>query len=108
MHRDVCATNKEGIVYWIDELIVELERIKGIINKEDSSQELHDLFETAFAEREKWLDGVTTPWARAAYERPRTPSFANTTAELMFGTRAAKGLFGDDKEGGKDGKKGRR
>ncbi len=108
MHRDVCATNKEGIVYWIDELIVELERIKGIINKEDSSQELHDLFEKAFVEREKWLDGVTTPWARADYERPRTPSFAHTTAEVMFGTRAAEGLFGDEKEGSKDGKKGRR
>ena len=63
------------------------------------------LFEKAFVEREKWLDGVTTPWARADYERPRTPSFAHTTAEIMFGTRAATGLFGDDKEDGKEGRR---
>ena len=108
MHKDICLTNKTGIVHWIDQLILELDRIKGIIQKENASQELLDLFENAFVEREKWLDGVITPWARAEYERPKAPSFGRTTAELMFGTRAAKGLFGDDDKGGRDGKGKRR
>ncbi len=105
MHRDVCLTNKAGVVHWINELVAELERIKGMVQKESPSQELYDLFEKAFAERERWLAGVTTPWARADYERPQTPTFARTTAELMFGSRAAEGLFGDGKKDDKGRKK---
>ena len=108
MHKDICLTNQAGITHWIDQLILELDRIKGIIRKENASQDIYDLFENAFEEREKWLDGVTTPWARAEYERPKTLSFSRTTAELMFGTRAAKGLLGDDEESGRDGKRKRR
>ena len=102
MHRDVCLTNKEGIIHWINEFIAELERVKGIIRQDEPSQPLYDLFETAFEEREKWLDGITTPWARADYERPKSLSFGRTAAELMFGTRAARGLLGDEEENKKD------
>ena len=102
MHRDVCLTNKDGIIHWINEFIAELERVKGIIRQDEPSQPLYDLFETAFEEREKWLDGITTPWARADYERPKSLSFGRTTAELMFGTRAARGLLGDEDENKKD------
>lgn len=98
MHRDVCITNKEGIIYWINEIIVELERVKDTIRNDDVGDQLYDLFEKAFEEREKWLGGVTTPWARAEYERPRTPSFSHVTTELMFGSRAARGIFGDDEK----------
>ena len=102
MHRDVCLTNKDGIIHWINEFIAELERVKGIIRQDEPSQPLYNLFETAFEEREKWLDGITTPWARADYERPKSLSFGRTTAELMFGTRAARGLLGDEDENKKD------
>ena len=102
MHRDVCLTNKDGIIHWINEFIAELERVKGIIRQDEPSQPLYDLFETAFEEREKWLDGITTPWARADYERPKSLSFGRTAAELMFGTRAARGLLGDEHENKKD------
>ena len=104
MHRDVCLTNKEGIIHWIDEYIRELERIKGVIRQDEASQPLYDLFETAFEEREKWLDGVTTPWARAEYERPKPLTFGRAAATMMFGDRAARGLLGD----GEDDKKKRR
>ncbi len=102
MHRDVCLTNQEGIIHWINEFIVELERIKGIMREEEPAQPLYDLFETAFEEREKWLDGVITPWARADYERPKPLSFGRTASTLMFGDRATRGLLGeeeDDKKG---------
>ena len=98
MHRDVCLTNQEGIIHWINEFILELERIKGIMRQEEPSQPLYDLFETAFEEREKWLDGVITPWARADYERPKSLSFGRATAEVMFGTKAAHGLLGDEED----------
>ena len=106
MHRDVCLTNKEGISYWIDELTAELQRIKGIINKDASNQELYDLFEQAFDEREKWLSGVTTPWSRADYERPRVPTVTETASTLFFGQQVAKRLFSDDDS--KDSKRGNR
>ena len=102
MHRDVCLTNTDGIIHWINEFIMELERIKAIMREDEPSQPLYDLFETAFEEREKWLDGIITPWARAEYERPKSLSFGRATAELMFGTRAARGLLGDDEDNKKD------
>ncbi len=98
MHRDVCLTNQDGIIHWINEFIMELERIKGIMRQEEASQPLYDLFETAFEEREKWLGGVVTPWARADYERPKPLSFGRTAATLMFGSRATTGLLGEDED----------
>ena len=104
MHRDVCLTNKDSIIHWINEYIIELQRIKGMLGEEDSSDKLFNMFETAFEEREKWLDGVTTPWARADYERPQSLTFGRAAATLMFGEKAATGLLGDEETSGKGGK----
>ncbi len=101
MHRDVCLTNKDGIVHWINELIVELERFKGVINLDEPSAPLFNFFENAFEEREKWLDGVTTPWARAEYERPKPPSFGRAASTIMFGDRATRGLLGEEDDDNK-------
>jgi prephenate dehydrogenase len=99
MHRDVCITNKESIIYWMDELIIELERIKYVLRSENNSEELFQLFENAFDEREKWLGGMIKPWSKAEYERPKSPSFNR----IFFGDRIAGKLFGEDdgKVGGK-------
>jgi len=96
MHRDVCLTNKEGISYWIDELTAELQRIKRLINRDANSEDLYNLFENGFEEREKWLSGVTTPWSRADYERPKVPSATETASTLFFGQQVARRLFSDD------------
>ena len=106
MHRDICLTNKDRITHWIDEFILELHRIKEIMQKENNGQEMHSLFEKAFDEREKWLAGVISPWARADYERPgqKVPSFSHNTTSMFFGERLTKKLFGDgdDSNDGKE------
>ena len=55
MHRDICLTNVNGISYWIDEFINELEEIKKIMS--GTSKEIEDLFIDAWESRAKWLKG---------------------------------------------------
>ncbi len=96
MHRDVCATNHDSIIYWVDELIIELERIKGIMRKENNSQELLDVFENAFASRELWLAGGASAWALEEQKRPKVPSFTSNATSLLIGGRLTERLFGND------------
>ena len=95
MHRDVCATNRDSIIYWIDELIVELERIKNIMRQNDNSNKLLGLFDDAFAARELWLAGGATPWAQEQGKRAKMPSFGNNAASLLMGGRLTERIFGD-------------
>lgn len=95
MHRDVCVTNRDGIIYWIDELIVELERIKSVMRQDDNSKDLLAVFDDAFAARELWLAGGATPWAQEQSKRSKMPSFANNAASLLIGGRLTERLFGD-------------
>ena len=103
MHRDICFTNREGILYWIDEFIAELERIKGVLKRENNSAELFSFFDKAFEEREKWLAGLAGLSSEAEDELARIDSPAQTTAQLFFGERVASKLLG-----GKDDGKGRK
>jgi prephenate dehydrogenase len=99
MHRDVCMTNRESITYWIGEMIRELERIKVIVSKDNNNQELNDLFEKAFVEREKWLMGMPSLEDKMAADRPKPPGFT----EMFFGEKISKKLFGpDEARGGKE------
>jgi prephenate dehydrogenase len=53
MNRDICVTNKEKIIYWIDCYIEELMRYRSMI-AEDSAELLKALVQAREA-REKWL-----------------------------------------------------
>ncbi|MBM3926398.1 MAG: prephenate dehydrogenase/arogenate dehydrogenase family protein [SAR202 cluster bacterium] len=100
MHRDVCVTNRESITHWIGEMIRELERIKAVVSKENNNQELNELFEKAFVEREKWLMGAPSlVEAKMAADRPKPPGFT----DMFFGEKISKKLFhGDEGKGGKE------
>ena len=106
MHRDICLTNKDRIIHWVDEFILELNRIKDVMKKEDNEQEMNQVFENAFDEREKWLSGVISPWVRADYERPgpKLPSFSRNATSMFFGERITERFFGDtdDRSEGKE------
>jgi prephenate dehydrogenase len=99
MHRDVCVTNRESVTHWIGELIRELERIKAVVSKENNNQELNELFEKVFVEREKWLMGVPSLEDKVAADRPKPPTFT----EMFFGEKISKKLFGtDEAKGGRE------
>jgi prephenate dehydrogenase len=54
MHRDICLTNHEALVRWIDEATSSLMNLREAIETQDS-QALTQFFEQAQAGREEWL-----------------------------------------------------
>lgn len=57
---DVCLTNGDNIVRWIDRMIVELREWRDIISDQDEEQ-LEDLFVELLITRDRWLGDVETP-----------------------------------------------
>jgi len=53
MSRDICLTNKEPILRWIDEFITELREFRRRISEGD--KELEQIFRGAREQRERWL-----------------------------------------------------
>jgi prephenate dehydrogenase len=54
MYRDICATNKEEILNWLDALVLELDNIRSLLNRDDRVLEPYfaqakQLRETAFS-----------------------------------------------------------
>jgi prephenate dehydrogenase len=54
MNRDICLTNGENIVAWIDEFTRELQRLRGLIAEGDLS--LEQAFERARQARNAWIE----------------------------------------------------
>lgn len=101
MHRDICVTNAVGISHWIDAFVEELQRVKGIIVRENNEKELQAFFDGAWENRERWMRGAVT----AGQQAPgmQGVSFGQQMGEMFFGTKlmeAQKRLFKDN-----DGKK---
>ena len=55
MNRDICLTNRENILFWIDEFAGELARFRQLVS--EGSEELEGAFLTAQRARKTWLDG---------------------------------------------------
>jgi len=54
MNRDICLTNQENILLWIDEFSRELSRFRQLVA--DNSEDLEKAFMQARQARESWLD----------------------------------------------------
>ena len=54
MNRDICLTNRENILFWIDEFSSELSRFRRLIS--DGSEEMEQAFLDAQQARKAWLD----------------------------------------------------
>ena len=125
MHRDICATNSQHIVAWIDAFIRELYDIRKSLDTESEAdtetlqrtvevlaaealektsmesdnEGLQRIFEDAAEARARWLAGDIN--SRARQSSPQIPSFAESMGEMFAGRRlmeAQKRFFG----GGKD------
>ena len=53
MSRDICLTNREPILHWIDEFITELREFRRLVSEE--GKELEQAFLGARERRERWL-----------------------------------------------------
>jgi prephenate dehydrogenase len=84
MHRDICVTNKEGIVHWVDECIKQLYAIRNQIR--DDEDALEKTFISTWEARMRWEAGISSE-ARPGEELPKA---SDSFMSLMVGDRMAK------------------
>jgi prephenate dehydrogenase len=88
MHRDICVSNAEPIVAWIDAFIRELYEYRKLL---DSGTELPDkdavmtLFEDARIARAKLMAGDVNPRSREIEGSPDYPTFTQSMSQMFLG-----------------------
>ena len=89
MHRDICATNSDAIVAWIDTFIRELYQIRQVLTDSNSldDEAILDLFVKARVARAKWLEGDFGPQARQYNPHTELPTFAQSMGDMFVGRR---------------------
>ena len=100
MHRDICVTNPEPIVAWMDSYIRELYELRNMLAKEGGPDPdaVHEVFEEAMNARARWKAGILTKIDRVTSD---IPSFAESMGEVFMGRRgmeAQKKFFGGLKD----------
>ncbi|MDA0988999.1 MAG: prephenate dehydrogenase/arogenate dehydrogenase family protein [Chloroflexi bacterium] len=86
MSRDICLTNQEGLVHWIDRFIKELHTFKELV-QEGVEKPLGKAFDDAWEARDRWLQNkITSPASAPTVELPTT---IETMGGLLMGDRAA-------------------
>jgi len=79
MNHDICVTNAEGVVHWIDRLQAELRRYKDMVM--DNHEELFNAFNAAQLQREAFLSGTDRP----IRDRVEMPSTGDQMSSMLFG-----------------------
>ena len=104
MHRDICLTNREPIVSWIDAFIKELYEFRNILQAEPNpdGEVVKGVFDQVSEARAGWLAGEATAQARmATRNREDLPSFAESMGEMFMGRKLVqvqKRILGGDKD----------
>ena len=94
MHRDICVSNPEPIVAWIDSYIRELYQVRQLLDSETGpdSEAIYDFFEHAAEARARWLAGAVTPMSRRRSNQPEIPTFADSMGTMFAGSRGVEAL----------------
>ena len=107
MHRDICLSNPQPIVAWIDAFIRELYEYRKLLDTDDgappdeaAAQKVETLFEDASLARAKWLAGEVNPRAREL-ENTTTeyPTFSQSMGQMFLGgwaNRARRLMLGNN------------
>ena len=110
MHRDICLTNNQPIISWIDAFIKELYEFRNILADESGpdSDKVKKVFDDVAGARAQWLAGEATVKARLANrQREEMPTFAESMGEMFMGRKllqANKRFFGGLKGQDRDNK----
>ena len=104
MHRDICVTNPEPIVAWIDAFIRELYQVRQLLADSENldTQAILDLFVRARDERGKWLAGEFGAMSRQYNPHNELPTFAQSMGDMFVGRRlydAQRRLFRGSRDG---------
>ena len=84
MSEDICRTNRENVVHWLDRMIAEIRKYRDLIQGDDE-EALFKAFARVKLERDTFLAEGATP------RRPERPSEAGIgLSDLLVGHWAAK------------------
>ena len=105
MHRDICVSNPEPIVAWIDAYIRELYQVRQMLTDENGPDidAVQQFFEQAAEARARWLAGQVIPMSSGPKTETDVPSFNETMGTMFMGSRglnAAKRMMRDDNDRG--------
>ncbi|MBM3942000.1 MAG: prephenate dehydrogenase/arogenate dehydrogenase family protein [SAR202 cluster bacterium] len=89
MHRDICLSNTQPIVAWIDTFIRELYDFRNLLDAKDGPdpQAVEAVFQRALEARNKWLAGAVDPRGREYSPQTEIPSFAESMGEMYAGRK---------------------
>ena len=80
MHHDICATNGEALIHWIDRMTLELRRYRDMIA--DDPGELYKTFVGAQLQRDAYLAGGDQPKREESVD---VPSAGEQMSSFLFG-----------------------
>ena len=89
MHRDICVTNPEPIVAWIDTFIRELYKIRQLLADSDNldTEAILNVFVKARDDRARWLAGDYGAQSRQYNPHSELPTFAQSMGDMFVGRR---------------------
>ena len=89
MHRDICVSNPEPIVAWIDTFIRELYKMRQLLADSENldTAAIMDIFVNARDERARWLAGDYGAQARQYNPHSELPTFAQSMGDMFVGRR---------------------
>ena len=103
MHRDICVTNPEDILAWVDSFIRELYEMRRLLANDEGNdrgpdgEAIRQMFQEASDARAGLLAGAVNPSARTQPVAPEIPSFTENLGRMLLGTKimeAQKRMFG--------------
>ena len=89
MHRDICSTNSEYIVSWIDAFMYELYDMRERVIKagEGEPAYIEETLGDALYRRQQWMTGSVTPGTNLLDAREPLPTFGENMGQLLLGSR---------------------
>ena len=93
MNLDISVTNRDNLLYWVEQAIQELRHYHDMIGKtsdESGLEALGDTFTKVWADREKWLvryESGEEQVDELAPSGPEVPSFGDQMIDMVVGTK---------------------
>lgn len=89
MHRDICVSNPEPIVAWMDAYIRELYDLRNMLANENGPdpETVHQVFVDAMDARARWNAGIFSTIDRLGGPSSEIPTFAESMGEMLVGRR---------------------
>jgi len=90
MSLDICVTNREPILHWLDEVIRELQNYRGMVEAtkdQAGAEKLGEAFASSWAAREKWLSMYESGRDELDESSVKLPSVGDQVADLILGGR---------------------